>query len=85
MVSQSKLGPSTDEQEDEEAEDDDLAVMVPMADMLNAAYQRDNARLYDDNEHQARPEFDGDGFTMITTRAVKEGEQIVRHCISALC
>lgn len=59
--------------------------MVPMADMLNAAYERDNARLFSDDDDDAGEE-DGEvldklgpGYTMISTQAIKQGEQIVRY------
>ncbi|BEJ13425.1 hypothetical protein CspHIS471_0305990 [Cutaneotrichosporon sp. HIS471] len=74
--------PGVDEDGDEE-EEEEVAVMVPMADMLNAAYEMDNARLFadggDDDEAEAegveRAEF-GEGYTMITTKDIAEGEQI---------
>jgi SET domain-containing protein 6 len=46
-----------------------------MADMLNAASERDNARLFDDNEHAAA-NFSS-GFTMITTKKIDRQAQIV--------
>ncbi|MDA4805203.1 hypothetical protein NY486_04755, partial [Enterobacter hormaechei] len=63
-------------------EEEEVAVMVPMADMLNAAYERDNARLFadgeDDEEETEGEKHDfGEGFTMISTRDIAEGEQIV--------
>lgn len=64
--------------------------MVPMADMLNAAYERDNARLFgddDDDAGQAEGEvLDklGEGYTMISTKSIKKGEQIVRPPHSTL-
>jgi SET domain-containing protein 6 len=60
--------------------------MVPMADMLNAAYERDNARLFGDDDDDAGEEEGevldklGEGYTMISTKEIKEGEQIVRTC-----
>jgi SET domain-containing protein 6 len=93
-------GPAPEDDEDEDdMEEEEVAVMVPMADMLNAAYERDNARLYadgedDDEEADSDDEEDmgaaeekrnalkaakrfGEGYTMITTRAIEAGEQIV--------
>lgn len=87
-----------DEEEDEEEEE--VAVMVPMADMLNAAYERDNARLYADGDEDEEADSDededmgaaeekrkalaaakkfGEGYTMITTKAIEAGEQIVSY------
>lgn len=57
--------------------------MVPMADMLNAAYERDNARLFgDDDDDAGEAEGEvldklGEGYTMISTKSIKKGEQIV--------
>lgn len=75
--------PGIDEDGDEE-EEDEVAVMVPMADMLNAAYEMDNARLFadggDDDDAEAegveKQDF-GEGYTMITTKDIAAGEQIV--------
>jgi hypothetical protein len=56
-----------------------------MADMLNAAYERDNARLFGDDDDDAGEEEGevldklGEGYTMISTKEIKQGEQIVRH------
>lgn len=58
--------------------------MVPMADMLNAAYERDNARLFGDDDDDDAGEAEGEvldklgeGYTMISTKSIKKGEQIV--------
>lgn len=57
-----------------------------MADMLNASYERDNARLFGD-EDDGREAGDlerkfGSGYTMVTTRDIEAGEQIViRFCL----
>ncbi len=63
--------------------------MVPMADMLNAGYGVDNARLFGDDEEEDDLEGNisaeegyeklklGPGYTMITTKEIKSGEQIV--------
>ncbi|TXT05058.1 hypothetical protein VHUM_03878 [Vanrija humicola] len=78
-------GPITEPEEDEDGDEDEeeeVAVMVPMADMLNAAYERDNARLFaegeeeeEDVEVEEKHDF-GEGFTMISTKDIAEGEQI---------
>ncbi|KAH8083611.1 hypothetical protein HD553DRAFT_312778 [Filobasidium floriforme] len=52
-----------DEEDDEDAEEE---VMVPVADMLNAAYERDNARLFHED----------DCLKMVTTKAIAKGDQI---------
>ena len=62
-------------------EDEEVAVMVPMADMLNAAFAKDNARLFSDDsadEGLAIQNSKGKGYTMITTIDIAAGEQIVR-------
>lgn len=93
--------PAQDDEDDDEMEEEEVAVMVPMADMLNAAYERDNARLYadgDEDEEEADSDEEqeedmgaaeekrnalkaakrfGEGYTMITTKAIEAGEQIV--------
>ncbi|KAF5380369.1 hypothetical protein D9615_004738 [Tricholomella constricta] len=56
-----------DEMEEEDEEDDSSdTAMVPMADMLNARYGSENARLFDD-ENELR---------MISIKPIKAGEQI---------
>jgi len=66
---------------DEDDEEDDVAVMIPLADMLNAAYGRDNAKLYgndnEENDRRAENVQRGAGYTMITSKSIKAGEQIV--------
>jgi len=42
--------------------------MVPMADMLNARFESENAKLYHEKHH----------LRMVSTKAIKAGEQIVR-------
>ena len=69
---------SDDEDEEEEGE----AVMIPMADMLNAGFEMGNVHLFgdgdEDNEVNKKPlEEQGPGYTMSTTRAITKGEQIV--------
>lgn len=55
-----------------------------MADMLNAAYERDNARLFGNDEEDMDEEDEkvlenlGEGYTMISTKDIKAGDQIVR-------
>ncbi|KAG5646254.1 hypothetical protein DXG03_004081 [Asterophora parasitica] len=53
------------EEEDDEDDSSDTA-MVPMADLLNAKYESENAKLFDD-ENELR---------MISTKPIKAGEQI---------
>lgn len=56
--------------------------MVPIADMLNAAYGMDNARLYANDEDEGNEVMDHgadpDSYTMITSRSISKGDQIVR-------
>ncbi|KAL7420280.1 Ribosomal lysine N-methyltransferase 4 [Cryptotrichosporon argae] len=54
------------EDSDDDEEEEMVAVMVPIADMLNAAYERDNARLFEDER----------GYAMISTKPIEAGEQI---------
>ncbi|KAK8844649.1 hypothetical protein IAR55_006496 [Kwoniella newhampshirensis] len=50
-----------------------VAVMIPFADMLNAAFERDNVHLYADEESQNdHPE----GFTMKSTKSIRKSTQI---------
>lgn len=49
---------SDDEEEEEEGQ---VAVMVPMADMLNAAYEMDNARLFSPDEDEEDDEDNEEG------------------------
>lgn len=76
--------PDGEDEDGEDEEEEDVAVMVPLADMLNAAYERDNARLFadgdDEDEGQASVQDFGEGYTMITTKEIKKGEQIVSRC-----
>ncbi|KAG5724576.1 hypothetical protein E4T56_gene3875, partial [Termitomyces sp. T112] len=53
------------EEEEEEEEDSSDTAMVPMADMLNAQYRSENAKLFDD-ENELR---------MVSTKPIKAGEQ----------
>ncbi|KAH6914399.1 hypothetical protein BKA70DRAFT_1261294 [Coprinopsis sp. MPI-PUGE-AT-0042] len=64
----SSRGPSEAEEEREEEDEDNSSdvAMVPMADMLNARYGAENAKLFYE-EHELK---------MITTKPVKRGEQI---------
>ncbi|KAH9920155.1 SET domain-containing protein [Fomitopsis serialis] len=52
--------------DDEGAEDSAVVAMVPMADMLNARYESENAKLF----HEAKD------LRMVTTKPIKAGEQI---------
>lgn len=66
---------------EEDEDDEEIAVMIPMADMLNAAYERDNARLFDD-EDDTMETIRGDlsvppGYTMVSTEQINKGDQIV--------
>ena len=73
------------ESDDDEEDDDDegIAVMIPMADKLNAEYERDNARLFRDYDDgrcvEDRQTTVAKGYTMVTTRDIKAGDQIVRY------
>ena len=55
-----------------------------MADMLNAAYESDNARLWDtedealEHAESQREAWQSPGYTMRSTKPIKAGEQIVR-------
>ncbi|KAF8070798.1 hypothetical protein FPV67DRAFT_1488737, partial [Lyophyllum atratum] len=55
-----------EEEEDEDENDSSDTAMVPMADMLNARYGSENAKLFDE-EHELR---------MVSTKPIKAGEQI---------
>lgn len=84
-------GHSEDEDEEDEDEDEPSEqVMVPMADMLNAAYERDNVSPLESSGMvvtnlvaectyfiQARLFHEDDCLKMISTVAIKKGEQIV--------
>ena len=63
-----------DDGDTDDGADDLMTVMIPMADMLNAAYHSDNARLFDDDDDasQLRPRHLGPGFTMVSTKEVKQ-------------
>ncbi|RSH80299.1 uncharacterized protein EHS24_008872 [Apiotrichum porosum] len=86
-IPQTRAGGPPPEGVDEDGDDEEeaeVAVMVPMADMLNAAYERDNARLFTDGEDDEDDEAAaavgeqkfGEGYTMITTKVIEAGEQI---------
>ncbi|KAG6873529.1 hypothetical protein C0995_014399 [Termitomyces sp. Mi166 len=55
-----------EEEEEEEEEDSSDIAMVPMADMLNARYRSENAKLFDDENE----------LKMVSTKPIKAGEQI---------
>ncbi|CCL99660.1 uncharacterized protein FIBRA_01680 [Fibroporia radiculosa] len=60
-------GPTDDEDdEDEDADDPADVAMVPMADMLNARFGSENAKLFYEEHH----------LKMVTTKPIKAGEQI---------
>jgi hypothetical protein len=52
--------------------------MVPMADMLNAAYEMDNANDGDEENEITDHGADPDSYTMTTSRSISKGDQIVR-------
>nr|XP_031862168.1 uncharacterized protein CI109_002582 [Kwoniella shandongensis]KAA5529240.1 hypothetical protein CI109_002582 [Kwoniella shandongensis] len=54
-------------------EEEQIAVMIPFADMLNAAFERDNAHLFADEE---LPSDRKEGFTMKSTKRISPSEQI---------
>ncbi|KAH9858913.1 SET domain-containing protein [Lenzites betulinus] len=61
-----ELQAEVDEDEDEDQEDPSDVAMVPMADMLNARFESENAKLfYEERE-----------LKMVSTKAIKAGEQI---------
>jgi len=65
---------------DEDAEPPNEVVMIPMADMLNAAFERDNARLFAEDEPEVSRislQQHGPGYTMITVKSIKAEEQIL--------
>lgn len=73
---------SDNDDDDDDDESDEEPAMIPLADMLNAAYERDNARLFDDDDEtlHGKPVSScqgASGFTMVSTRCIKAGEQIV--------
>lgn len=73
--SQSQSDGNETESDDEE-EEEEVVVMIPFADMLNAAWGKDNAHLYVDED--TIEGFD-EGVVMKSTRLVKQSEQIVGH------
>lgn len=80
-----------DEEPEEESDDEDgdaeEEVMVPVADMLNAAYERDNVSIFVVRTEesvtlkwydlQARLFHEDNCLKMVTTKAIAKGEQIV--------
>ncbi|WVW81632.1 hypothetical protein I302_103627 [Kwoniella bestiolae CBS 10118] len=78
------LSKDQDDDESHFSDDDDedqIAVMIPFADMLNAAFERDNANLYTDEEvapGAANGGAPGDEkeFTMKATKSIEKDEQI---------
>ncbi|WVQ93945.1 hypothetical protein IAU59_001023 [Kwoniella sp. CBS 9459] len=62
---------------DDDEEEEHVAVMIPFADMLNAAFERDNAHLYGDEEGSAKAGSKWEkGFTMKSTKTISKGDQI---------
>ncbi|ORY22965.1 hypothetical protein BCR39DRAFT_487517, partial [Naematelia encephala] len=66
-----------DDDDDDDEEDANEVAMIPMADMLNAVTGLDNARLFSHEEATAQSVVKGKGYTMISTSAIKAGEQIL--------
>ncbi|WVR03403.1 hypothetical protein IAU60_000394 [Kwoniella sp. DSM 27419] len=64
---------SSDSDSDDDEDEEQVAVMIPFADMLNAAFERDNAHLYGDEESKTEWK---EGFTMKSTKVIAEGEQV---------
>lgn len=71
-----------EDSDDEDEEEDGEAVMIPMADMLNAGFEMGNVHLFgdgdEDNEVNRKAlEEQGPGYTMSTTKPIAKGEQVV--------
>ncbi|WWC58001.1 uncharacterized protein I303_100536 [Kwoniella dejecticola CBS 10117] len=67
----------SDFSDDEDEEGEETVVMIPFADMLNAAYQRDNANLFTDEKTKEKGgQWDKRGFTMKSTKPIGKDEQI---------
>ncbi|WWC85651.1 uncharacterized protein L201_000517 [Kwoniella dendrophila CBS 6074] len=67
----------SDDDDDEYEEDgEEIAVMIPFADMLNAAYERDNANLYTNEKIKKDTPWTKKGFTMKSTKLINKDEQI---------
>ncbi|OCF33139.1 hypothetical protein I316_05184 [Kwoniella heveanensis BCC8398] len=62
-------GDGSDISDIDDDEGEQVAVMIPFADMLNAAFERDNAHLYGSSRWEK-------GFTMKSTKAISKGDQI---------
>ncbi|XAO21820.1 hypothetical protein I312_100576 [Cryptococcus bacillisporus CA1280] len=71
--SQSQSQSDGNETESDDEEEEEVVVMIPFADMLNAAWGKDNAHLYVDED--TIEGFD-EGVVMKSTRLVKQSEQI---------
>ncbi|KAF9452763.1 SET domain-containing protein [Macrolepiota fuliginosa MF-IS2] len=63
---QEKTGDAEDSEDAEDEDDSSDVAMVPMADILNARYQTENAKLFYEKEE----------LRMVTTKPIKSGEQI---------
>ncbi|ODN80552.1 hypothetical protein, variant 1 [Cryptococcus amylolentus CBS 6039] len=68
-----KAAEQPEDSDDEEEEDQGVVVMMPFADMLNAAYEKDNAHLFVDEE--ASEEFKS-GVMMRSTKKITKSQQI---------
>ncbi|WWC66985.1 uncharacterized protein I206_100892 [Kwoniella pini CBS 10737] len=81
-VPSSRFGESTirddsDLSDDEDEEGEQIVVMIPFADMLNAGYERDNANLFtDEKTKEEGGQWDKRGFTMKSTKPMMKDEQI---------
>lgn len=67
---------SNSEMEGDGEEEEEVVVMIPFADMLNAAWGKDNAHLYIDEDTN---EGFNEGVVMKSIQLVKQSEQIVGH------
>jgi len=69
-LNKSSLDETEDDEDSDDSDDDDdnpaNVAMVPLADMLNARYGCENAKLFYEEHH----------LRMVTTRSVRQGEQI---------
>lgn len=79
-----KEGDDSNDEDEEDEEEIGEAIMIPMADMLNAGYEMGNVHLFGDEDLSEEDEVKakafeehGPGYTMSTTRAIAKGEQIV--------
>ena len=69
---------NSDNSLDSDDEENLITAMIPLADMLNAACDQDNARLYiNRREVQGLPDGLARGYSMVATKHIKKGDQIV--------